>query len=560
MLNELHIENIAVIERADIRFERGLNVLTGETGAGKSIVIDAIGAVLGDRVSRELVRRGAEKALVTAVFGVEGVEPWLLENDIDADQELILQRRILADGKSSSRVCGVPVTASQLKDLASLLVDVHGQNDGRQLMDERRHREYLDRFGVSESAIKDYQAEFEKYRAMQKELKQLDVDEVEKERLSESLRYQIAELERAELKPGEKEGLVSRRDLLRNSEKLTEALDEAIRLLYGEDDNAVSMAQNAEYYAGKAASLVPELGSTLSSIHDAAFALSDAAETLRDFRESLDFSPEEYDSLEERISQLNKLERKYSRDEDALISYLQECRDRLDTIEYADERSAKLRRELEAQKKQCLRAAIRLREIRKQAAKDLEQRIMTELRELNMPSVRFAVEFAPLEEEPGFDRNGADEIRFVMSANAGEELGRISRIASGGELSRIMLAMKNVFAEKDPVATMIFDEIDTGVSGIAAQRVGEKLYSVSRGKQVLCVTHLPQIAAMADSHYLIAKEERAGRTYTEVTRLDRDGQRMELARLHGGDNITLTTLASAEEQLEAAERFKENLP
>ena len=560
MLNELHIENIAVIERADIRFERGLNVLTGETGAGKSIVIDAIGAVLGDRVSRELVRRGAEKALVTAVFGVEGVEPWLLENDIDADQELILQRRILADGKSSSRVCGVPVTASQLKDLASLLVDVHGQNDGRQLMDERRHREYLDRFGVSESAIKDYQAEFEKYRAMQKELKQLDVDEVEKERLSESLRYQIAELERAELKPGEKEGLVSRRDLLRNSEKLTEALDEAIRLLYGEDDNAVSMAQNAEYYAGKAASLVPELGSTLSSIHDAAFALSDAAETLRDFRESLDFSPEEYDSLEERISQLNKLERKYSRDEDALISYLQECRDRLDTIEYADERSAKLRRELEAQKKQCLRAAIRLRENRKQAAKDLEQRIMTELRELNMPSVRFAVEFAPLEEEPGFDRNGADEIRFVMSANAGEELGRISRIASGGELSRIMLAMKNVFAEKDPVATMIFDEIDTGVSGIAAQRVGEKLFSVSRGKQVLCVTHLPQIAAMADSHYLIAKEERAGRTYTEVTRLDRDGQRMELARLHGGDNITLTTLASAEEQLEAAERFKENLP
>ena len=560
MLNELHIENIAVIERADIRFERGLNVLTGETGAGKSIVIDAIGAVLGDRVSRELVRRGAEKALVTAVFDTDGTEAWLANNDVEADQELILQRRIQADGKSSCRVCGVPVTAAQLKELASLLVDIHGQNDGRQLMDERRHREYLDRFGVSETAIADYRSEYEKYRAIQKELKQLDMDEVEKERLSESLRYQIAELERAELKPGEKEGLVSRRDLLRNSEKLTEALDEAIRLLYGEDDNAVSMAQNAEYYAGKAASLVPELGSTLSSIHDAAFALSDAAETLRDFRESLDFSPEEYDSLEERISQLNKLERKYSRDEDALISYLQECRDRLDTIEYADERSAKLRRELEAQKKQCLRAAIRLRENRKQAAKDLEQRIMTELRELNMPSVRFAVEFAPLEEEPGFDRNGADEIRFVMSANAGEELGRISRIASGGELSRIMLAMKNVFAEKDPVATMIFDEIDTGVSGIAAQRVGEKLYSVSRGKQVLCVTHLPQIAAMADSHYLIAKEERAGRTYTEVTRLDRDGQRMELARLHGGDNITLTTLASAEEQLEAAERFKENLP
>ena len=560
MLNELHIENIAVIERADIRFDRGLNVLTGETGAGKSIVIDAIGAVLGDRVSRELVRRGAEKALVTAVFDTDGTEAWLANNDVEADQELILQRRIQADGKSSCRVCGVPVTAAQLKELASLLVDIHGQNDGRQLMDERRHREYLDRFGVSEAAIADYRSEYEKYRAIQKELKQLDMDEVEKERLSESLRYQIAELERAELKSGEKDGLLSRRDLLRNSEKLTEALDEAVSLLYGDDENAFSMAQNAEYYAGKAASLVPELESAAASIREASFALSDAAETLRDFRTSLDFSPEEYDQLEERISLLNKLERKYSRDEDALIAYLDECRERLDAIEYADERSDKLRRELEAQQKRCFRAAMRLRESRKQAAMDLEKRIMTELRELNMPSVRFAVEFAHMDEDPGFDRNGADEIRFVMCANAGEELGRISRIASGGELSRIMLAMKNVFAEKDPVATMIFDEIDTGVSGIAAQRVGEKLYSVSRGKQVLCVTHLPQIAAMADSHYLIAKEERGGRTYTDVTRLDREGQRMELARLHGGDNITLTTLASAEEQLKAAERFKENLP
>ena len=556
MLNELHIENIAVIERADIRFEPGLNILTGETGAGKSIVIDAIGAVLGERVSRELVRRGAEKALVTAVFDVSGTEDWLRENEIDPEEELILQRRILSDGKSSCRICGNPVTAAQLKELAALLVDIHGQNDGRQLMDERRHMAYLDSFGELQPELEAYRKEYRQYRTLRKELEQLNMDQVEKERLSESLRYQIAELERAELKAGEKDSLVARRDLLRNSEKLTEALDEALRLLYANEDNAVSMAENAEYYAGKAAALVPELEGTVASIHEAAFSLSDAAETLRDFRENLDFSPEEYDRLEERISLLNKLERKYSRDEESLISYLDECREKLDRIEYADERSAKLRRELEEQKKQCRRAAKVLREKRQAAAKELQDRIVRELRELNMPSVRFAVEFAPLEGEPGFDSNGADQIRFLMSANAGEELGRISRIASGGELSRIMLAMKNVFAEHDPVATMIFDEIDTGVSGIAAQRVGEKLYSVSRGKQVMCVTHLPQIAAMADSHYLIAKEERNGRTYTDVTKLSREGQRRELARLHGGDNITATTLASAEEQLEAAERFK----
>ncbi len=556
MLNELHIENIAVIERADIRFEPGLNILTGETGAGKSIVIDSIGAVLGERVSRELVRRGAEKALVTAVFDVSGTEDWLRENDIDPEEELILQRRILSDGKSSCRVCGNPVTAAQMKELAALLVDIHGQNDGRQLMDERRHMAYLDSFGELQPELENYRKEYRQYRALRKELEQLDMDQVEKERLSESLRYQIVELERAELKAGEKDGLVARRDLLRNSEKLTEALDEALRLLYANEDNAVSMAENAEYYAGRAAALVPELEASVTAIHEAAFSLSDAAETLRDFRENLDFSPEEYDRLEERISLLNKLERKYSRDEENLIAYLDECREKLDRIEYADERSAKLRRELEEQKKQCLRAAKILREKRQAAAEELQQRIVRELRELSMPSVRFSVEFAPLEGEPGFDANGADQIRFLMSANAGEELGRISRIASGGELSRIMLAMKNVFAEHDPVATMIFDEIDTGVSGIAAQRVGEKLYSVSRGKQVMCVTHLPQIAAMADSHYLIAKEERNGRTYTDVTKLSREGQRRELARLHGGDNITPTTLASAEEQLDAAERFK----
>ena len=556
MLNELHIENIAVIERADISFTAGFNVLTGETGAGKSIVIDSIGAVLGDRVSRELVRRGAEKGLVTAVFDCEGVNDWLERNEIEAEDELILQRRINADGKSSARVCGVPVTAAQLKELAALLVDIHGQNDGRQLMDERLHMSYLDRFGGYEQEIRAFSAEYAKYQTLKKEIARLSMDELEKERLSDSLQYQIRELENAELRLGEQEELNARRDLLRNAERLTEAIDEAYQNLYDGDGSALSMAQNAAYYAQRAAAITPELEKAAKSIDDAAFLLTDAAETLRDFRDSLDFSPEEYDRMETRLALFRKLERKYGRSTDELPAYLDECREKLDDIQYADERLAKLQRELEEQTARCREAGLSLRRVRQHAARELEARIIRELRELSMPAVRFSVEISNVENEAGFDSHGIDQIRFLMSANAGEELGRISKIASGGELSRIMLAMKNVFAEHDPVPTMIFDEIDTGVSGIAAQRVGEKLFAVSRGKQVMCVTHLPQIAAMADSHFLIEKTESAGRTYTEVAALDREGRRRELARLHGGDNITATTLASAEEQLEAAEQYK----
>lgn len=556
MLNELHIENIAVIEKADISFAPGLNVLTGETGAGKSIIIDSIGAVLGERVSRDLVRRGAEKGTVTAVFDADCAAAWLEENEIDSDGELIIQRRITLDGKSSCRICGTPVTAAQLKELAAMLVDIHGQNDGRQLMDERRHMAYLDSFGHLDGALAAYRAEYDRFSAIKKEMAALSMDEIEKARLSDSLKYQIEELERANIKPGEKDTLSARRDLLRNSEKLTEALDEAFSALYGGDDNAVSMSQNAAYYAAKAANYAPELEQAANAVNDAAFALADAAETLRDFKDSLDFSPEEYDNIETRLSLLNKLERKYGRTDEELCAYLDECRRKLDDIEYADDRLVKLEKELSAQRAQCVKAAAALSAQRREKAAELEKRIVTELRELNMPSVRFAVEFVPVDNEQGFDASGADKIRFIMSANAGEELGRISKIASGGELSRIMLAMKNVFAENDPVGTMVFDEIDTGVSGIAAQRVAEKLFAVSKGRQVMCVTHLPQIAAMADSHYLIAKHEEGERTYTEVNGLTREGRRRELARLHGGDFITETTLASAEEQLAAAEAFK----
>ena len=560
MLNELHIENIAVIERADICFTPGLNVLTGETGAGKSIVIDSIGAVLGDRVSRELVRRGAERAVVTAVFDLSAeVAAFLADNEIDADEELVLQRRIGADGKSSCRVCGVPISAVQLRELSSLLVDIHGQNDGRQLADEHRHLGYLDRFGVPQKLRDDFAAAFACFRSTKEQIDALRLDEEEKERLRDRLSYRVEELEKAELRSGEYDEISARLSLLRNSEKLTEATDNALALLYDGDENAVSTAQNAANFAQRAAAYAPELEGAVKSIREAVFSLTDAAETLRDMRESLDFSPEEFDRLESRLSLLNRLQRKFSADEEGLIALLEDSRRRLEEIDSAEESIARLERELDRERKNCLALAAELGAERKAAAERLQSRIVSELRELSMPSVRFLVDFSPVENEEGFNAAGADTVRFLISANAGEELGRISRIASGGELSRIMLAMKNVFAENDTVPTMIFDEIDSGVSGIAAQRIAEKLFSVSLGKQVMCVTHLPQIAAMADTHFVIAKSERGGRTFTEVTPLDRRGRAEEIARLHGGDNITLLTIASAEEQLSACESFKKRL-
>ncbi|MCF0137804.1 MAG: DNA repair protein RecN [Oscillospiraceae bacterium] len=556
MLRELHIENIAVIEKADIDFREGMTVLTGETGAGKSIIVDSLGAVLGARTSRELVRSGAEKGIVSAVFECRAADNWLRENDIEPEDEIVIQRRISPDGKSSCRICGVPVSVSQLRELGALLLDIHGQNDGRQLMDESRHREYLDSFGDNSEVLSAYKACYREYVTCRREINRLSMDEIEKARLAESMQYQIAELEKAELRAGEEEELTAKRDLLRNSEKLTEALDSAYSALYNSDDCAVAMADEAANMMSRAANFSDELRETVSIIENASSMLYDASERIRDFRSSLEFSPEEYDNIESRISLLRRLRRKYNMDEVQMLEHLENCRSKLMELEYSDDMLAKLNRQLEALTEKCRGAAEKLTKSRIAAAARLEKRITEELRDLSMPSVVFKTAVLKLDSELGFDANGADEIRFLISANAGMELGRISKIASGGELSRIMLAMKTVFSANDTVETMVFDEIDTGVSGIAAQRVGEKLSNLSCGKQVLCITHLPQIAAIADNHDLILKTERSGRTYTEVTELDRQGRRRELARLHGGDNITELTLASAEEQIAAAENYK----
>lgn len=559
MLRELHIENIAVIERADIEPGAGLNVLTGETGAGKSIVIDSLEAVLGARASRELVRTGAARASVTAAFTADNAEDWLEENGLDAEDGVIIRRRVSQDGKSSAQVNGVPVAAAELRALGSGLLDIHGQNDGRQLMDETRHRDYLDGFAGIAEQLSRHRELYSAYRETAAQLRRLDEAESERERRERDLRQTAEELGAANIRPGEEESLSSRRELLRNAEKLREALDAAYEALYGGEGSAAEQAGEASAWTERAAALAPELDEALAEIEQARSNIEDAAERLRDFREGLDFSPGEYDALETRLSQIRRLEKKYGRDEAGLAELLESAQRGLEELDSSAERRAQLEAELAKRKKAAYNSAKELSKLRKAAGEELRERIELGLRELSMPSVRFEAEIVPMQGEPGFDESGMDEVRFLMSANAGETPGRISKIASGGELARIMLVMKDVLSERDGVPAMVFDEIDEGVSGIAAQRVAEKLARLARKKQVICVTHLPQIAAMADTHFLIEKTERDGRTYTKVTPLEREGRIRELARLHGGDNVTETTLASAAEQLDAAYKYKGGL-
>lgn len=558
MLSLLHIENVAVVEKAEISFGLGFNVLTGETGAGKSIVIDAIGAVLGGRVTRELVRTGADRASITAVF--DGIDelPWFEENGVMWEEELILQRNITAEGKGSCRVNGSPVSAGQLKALGDQLLNIHGQHDGQLLLNEQNHLDYLDSFGVLADIRRDYEAAYKAHRGVQKEYNALQMDESEKARRIDTLTFQIEELHNAKIRPGEEDELRERRSLLANAGKLVESVNEAFTALYGDSDTgagASTLVGHANDRISYAATLSDTFSTVAEGLRDLHYGLEDILEQLRDLRDSLEFSPQEQNEIEERLALLTRLGRKYGGDEASMLAYLERCKTELDTLEASADRAVKLEGTLAEMKQELLQMGQALRTARQEAAKAMEARVIAELSDLSMKGVRFAVEFT--EREP--DHAGLDDVSFVMSANAGEKLGKISRIASGGELARIMLALKSVLAENDSVPTMVFDEVDTGVSGIAAQRVGEKMSKIARDKQVLCVTHLPQIAALADGHYLISKSVSDGRTYTQVGPLDREGRKRELARLTGGENITELTLLSANEQLEAAEQYKASL-
>ena len=558
MLSLLHIENIALIESADIQFEPGFNVLTGETGAGKSIIIDSIGAVLGERTSRELIRTGARSALVTAVFTQAPPLPWLEENGFSAGEELLLQRELQGDGRNVCRIDGKLVTVAQLRELGRQLLNIHGQHDGQQLLDPASHLGYLDRFGRCQPLLEAYQEAYRQWHDVRRKMDALQMDEAERSRRVDTLNYQIQELERAQLKPGEDEELSARRQLLRSAGKLMDAVQRAEFALSGDEDSAgaCGLIADAEGEVQSVASISPELSELSEKLTALRCAADDTADTLRDLSRSFDFSPGELDEVEDRLDRLYRLKKKYGPTVEDMLAYLDRCRQELDQIQYADDTLVRLEKELLKAQKEAKRRGAVLSKARHEAAQALQQRVQEELRQLDMPKVQFQTEFAPKGGEAGMDETGLDEVQFLMSANLGEALKPIQKVASGGELARIMLALKNVLAEGDEIGTLVFDEVDTGVSGRAAQKVAVKMAQVARRKQVLCVTHLPQIAAMADTHFSVQKGERGGRTYTRLEKLGRSRRREELARLIGGASITPALLESAEELLRQAEESR----
>jgi len=547
MLQVLHIENIAVIECADIAFDRGFNVLTGETGAGKSIVIDAISAIIGERAYRDMIRTGTEKASVQAVFSDVPELPWFRENGVSYEEETVIQREIYLDGRNVCRVNGSLVSVSVLRKLGRQLIDIHGQHDSASLFDENNHLQFLDDFAANEELRTEYKEKYDSVCALRREIDRISMDEGEKLRRMETLRYQIAEIEKAELEIGEDTVLEERRKLLQNSEKLSDGIETAVQALYGGDDSdgAVALLQEAQREMARLSRYTDMYSAVQERLADLMYQVQDVAEEIRSARDDLSYSPQELDRIEERLDIIHRLRKKYGTTCEEILSYMEQAKTELDEIEFVDDHLEKLKRKLQKAETEAWSAADCLTENRQARAKAMAEAICSELAQLDMPKVQFSCEFTKTE----LTLSGADGVAFYMSANAGEALKPMSKVASGGELARIMLAMKNVQAEKDRIDTLIFDEVDTGVSGRAAQKVAEKLRSVSVNKQVLCVTHLPQLAALANTHLLIAKEERNGRTYTTVTPLDKVGRTRELARIIGGANITETTLKSAEEML-----------
>jgi len=547
VLSLLHIENIAVIERADISFDQGFNVLTGETGAGKSIVIDAISAILGERAYRDMIRTGTNKASVRAIFTDVPHLDWFTDNGVEYDPETVIQREIHLDGKNVCRVNGSLVSVAILRKLGMQLINIHGQHDSATLFDEENHLSFLDAFGDNQQLRAAYTETYEAVSKLRREIEKMTMDEGEKLRRMETLRYQIAEIEKAELEAGEDEALEERRKILQNAEKLSNGMDTAVECLYGgeESEGAAGLLAQAEYALARLAKFSDSFGTLHERVADLMYQVQDVAEEVRDARDDLSYSADELEQIESRLDVIHKLRRKYGATCEDILAYLDNAKKELDDIEFADDHLERLKKKMKKAEKEAWDAAKELRKNRQETSVTMAERILTELAQLDMPRVQFTCRFTETE----LTASGADAVAFYMSANAGEALKPMSKVASGGELARIMLAMKNVLAEKDQVNTLIFDEVDTGVSGRAAQKVAEKLRSVAAHKQVLCVTHLPQLAALANTHLLIAKSERDGRTYTSVTPLDIEGRKQELARIIGGTNITETTLKSAEEML-----------
>lgn len=549
MLWQLYIENVAIIEKLNVEFEPGFVVFTGETGAGKSILIDSIGAVLGERVNRELVRRGADRALVTATFtGVPaGVAEKLTELGYPLEEDtVLLSREINADGRSACRIDGRPATVGIVRQIAPLLLQIHGQHDTMQLLTETAQGEMLDRYGGLSQEASSFREQYRRMTAVSRELEQLQMDEAEKARTIELLRYQADEIDAAALEEGEEEELHEQRDRIRNRVKIEDSLSAALEALSGgeEDSGAVDLLSDAVSSLKEIAQFDEEYETLRVQLEETYYTLEEAVSTLRDFSEEED-DGSELDDVESRLDLIYQLERKYGRTISEVLAFGEKARAQLEQIATSDERQQQLRREQESLRTKLTERAAFLHEQRVAAASRFARSVRENLTFLDMPQVRFEVRC----DRTSLGENGIDRFQFLISTNPGEDPKPISRIASGGELSRIMLAIKNVQAGSDEVGTLIFDEIDTGVSGRAAQKIGQTLVSAAKNRQILCVTHLAQMAALAAQHLYLYKEVVNERTYTRIRALDRAGRIDELSRILGGENITELVRQNADEML-----------
>ncbi len=548
MLQTLYIENIAVIEKSAIDFSSGLNVLTGETGAGKSIIIDAINAIMGQRTSREIIRTGASSAFVSAQFdNVNAAVRRKLEGfGFDSDEdELLLQRTLSASGKSTCKINGRPATAAMLREIAAGLINIHGQHESYELFSPETHIDYIDRYGRLIPALEDYKEKYKRYLILQKKLNEANSDE--SSRLSEIdlLSFQSKELFDADIQIGEEEALDSERSALMNFEKLSSLLNRAHMLLSGEDNSGcelVDMAANAMQNAANYSADYEEISNTLTDVY---YNLRDCAELVSDALDNLESDPERLEEIEERLDLINRLTRKYNCTADELPALAEQMQSRLEELLNFDRNRDELIAACKAAREEAEQSALALSNNRQKTAAEFAEKVKAEMSFLNMPNV----ELVPFFEESALSPKGMDKMELLISANPGETPRPVAKIASGGELSRMMLAIKTVLAGTDTVDTLIFDEVDTGISGSAAEKVGLKLREVSSERQVLCVTHQAQIAALADHHYLIKKQVEQGRTFTEVQPLDHDGRVNELARIIGGVNITDAARSHAEDML-----------
>ena len=551
MLRTLSIENIAVIEKAKIDFDGGLNVLTGETGAGKSIVVDSINAVLGERTSKELVRTGSDFAFVSAFFeNINATVCGELEKlgyPPEDDGSLLITRRISKDGRSSCRINGMPATVSVLHTLGKALVNIHGQHDSQSLLDPEQHYKFIDMLSGDSSVLSDYKAAFSRFLSVRRELKALTAAADSADKNTELLEYQIKELEEADIKIGEAQALNARKKVMDSAEEAAKAYSSALEAVNGDDENpgAESLLQSALESVVRFSELSPEIKKAAALLENAVDEIADAKSVIGGELSVLDFDPREREEIEERLDELFRLGKKYGDGEEKMLAYLDNAKRKLNSIVNNEEELEKLNDEYDKAYADVLAAAEKLTALRKKTAQKFAEDVKNQLAYLDMPKINFTVDF----KKGIMSSAGLDKIEFLISANPGEEPKPLVKIASGGELSRIMLGIKSILAYNDTVDTLIFDEIDTGVSGRASQKIGLKLKEVSKNTQVICVTHSAQIASNADSHFLISKDISGDRTFTSVTLLNRSQRRNELARIMGGLEITDAMLNSAEELL-----------